>query len=77
MSSNSPALPVSTVAGQDSKSSRAVRGSRVSRPGVAGLVLATGSGWRNSRPNPSSARISPTLVRFSGVPSVANRAEIS
>jgi hypothetical protein len=59
------------------KSSREVRGSRVSRPMVAGLVLAVGSGWRSSRPKPSSARISPTLVRFSGVCSVASRAEIS
>ena len=77
MSSSNPALPVSMVAGQLAKSSRAVRGSRVSRPGVAGEVLAVGSGWRSSRPNPSSARISPTLVRLSGVPSIASRAEIS
>jgi hypothetical protein len=26
----------------------------------------------SSRPNPSSVRISPTLVRFSGLPSVAS-----
>ena len=77
MSSSSPALPVSTVAGQLAKSSFAVRGRRVSRPGVAGAVDATGSGWRSNLPNPSSARISPTLVRFSGLPSVASRAEIS
>jgi hypothetical protein len=49
----------------------------VARPGVAGLMLASGSGWRSSRPKPSSARICPTPVRFSGVPSAASRAEIS
>ena len=55
----------------------AARGSFVSRPAVPGETLASGSGWRSSRPKPSSARISPTLVRLSGVPSAANRAEIS
>ena len=40
-------------------------------------MLASGSGRRSSRPNPSSARISATEVRFSGVPSAASRAEIS
>ena len=53
------------------------RGRRVSRPGVAGEMLSAGSGPRTSRPNPSSARISPTLVRFSGLASAASRAEIS
>jgi hypothetical protein len=65
------------MAGQLTKSNRAARGSRVSRPGVADDVLATGPGWRSSHPNPSSARISPTLVRFSGLPSTASCAEIS
>ena len=55
----------------------AARGRLVSRPGVAGLMLASGAGPRSSRPNPSSARISATEVRFSGVPSAASRAEIS
>ena len=39
--------------------------------------MASGCGRRSSRPNPSSARISATEVRFSGVPSPASRAEIS
>jgi hypothetical protein len=52
-------------------------GRLVSRPAVAGLLLASGSGRRSSRPNPSSARISATEVRFSGVPSAASRPEIS
>jgi len=55
----------------------AARGSRVSRPAVAGLVLAAGAGPRSSRPKPSSARICPTPVRLSGVPSVRSRALIS
>jgi hypothetical protein len=49
----------------------------VSRPAVAGEMLASGSGRRSSRPNPSSARISATEVRFSGVPSADSRPEIS
>ena len=49
----------------------------VSRPGVAGEMLASGSGRRSSRPNPSSARISATEVRFSGVSSACRRLEIS
>ena len=52
-------------------------GRAVSRPAVAGEMLASGSGRRSRRPNPSSARISATEVRFSGVPSAASRAEIS
>ena len=55
----------------------AARGSRVSRPAVAGLVLASGAGPRSSRPKPSSARICPTPVRLSGVPSARSRALIS
>ena len=50
ISSSSPALPVSVVAGQVSKSIRAVRGSRVSRPAVAGLVLAIGLGVAQQPP---------------------------
>jgi hypothetical protein len=53
------------------------RGRRVSRPGVATAVLSAGAGPRSSRPNPSSTRISATLVRLSGVCSAASRAEIS
>ena len=64
-------------AGELPRSSRAVRGRWVSRPGVAGLMLAAGSGWRSSRPKPSSVRISATLVRLSGVPSPASVREIS
>ena len=64
-------------AGQAAKSITWARGRLVSRPGVAGLMLASGSGRRTSRPNPSPARISPTDVRFSGRPSAASRAEIS
>jgi len=37
----------------------AARGSRVSRPAVAGLALASGAGPRSSRPNPSSVRTAP------------------
>ena len=77
MVSSSPASLVSSRAGQAVKSMSPARGSRVSRPGVAGLVLACGSGPRSSRPDPSSARIWPTPVRFSGVPSAASRALIS
>ena len=65
-------------AGQVAKSRTAAAGSRVSRPGVAGLMQASGAGWRSSRPKPSSDRISATLVRFSGVLlRSASRAEIS
>ena len=53
------------------------RGRFVSRPAVAGLMLASGSGWRSSRPKPSSARICPTPVRLSGVPSAVSRVLIS
>jgi hypothetical protein len=40
-------------------------------------MLSAGCGPRTSRLNPSAARISPTDVRFSGLPSAASRAEIS
>ncbi len=53
------------------------RGRLVSRPGVAVETLCSGSGWRISPPKPSSARISATEVRFSGVRSAYSRAEIS
>ena len=52
-------------------------GSRVSRPEVAGLMLASGAGPRSSRPKPSSRKIPLTPVRPSGVPSWASRALIS
>ena len=68
---------MSSRSGQVAKSSGAVLGSPASRPGVAGAVLAWASGVRSSRPNPSSVRISPTLVRLSGVPWAARRAEIA
>jgi hypothetical protein len=35
------------------------------------------AGRRSSRPNPSSVRLSVTLVRLSGVPSAVSRVEIS
>ena len=73
----SPALAESHRCGQVAKSRAAVRGSWVSRPAVAAAVEACSAGWRSSRPNPSSDRISPTLVRLRGVPSAASRAEIS
>jgi hypothetical protein len=75
--SNNPALVVSSRRGQAPKSSTAARGRRVSRPGVAEEMLVCSAGPRSSRPNPSSARISATLVRLSGVCSAASRAEIS
>ena len=65
------------AAGNAAKSMTLARGSFVSRPAVAGLMLASGSGWRSSRPKPSSARTCPTPVRFSGLPSAASRALIS
>src|SRR5262249_5417738 len=77
MTSSSPARTDSSRAGQAAKSITWARGRLVSRPGVAGLMLAGGSGRRTSRPNPSPARISPPDVRFSGRPSAASRAEIS
>jgi hypothetical protein len=52
-------------------------GSRVSRPEVAGLVLASGAGPRTRRPNPSSRRTSLTALRPSGVPSRVTRMLIS
>ena len=67
----------SSCRGQVSKPVTDARGRRVSRPGVAGEMLSAGCGPRTSRPNPSSARISPTLVRFSGLASAASRADIS
>src|SRR6266508_2405603 len=65
--SSSPARVVSSRCGQAARSSTAARGRLVSRPAVAGELLSAGWGRRSSRPNPSSARISPTLVRLSGV----------
>ena len=52
-------------------------GSRVSRPEVDGLVLASGAAPRTSRPNPSSRRMSLTALRPSGVPSRVTRMLIS
>ena len=75
--SSRPARVVSSRSGQDAKSITFAAGRVVSRPAVPGFALASGSGWRSSRPNPSSARISPTLVRFRGVPPAASRPEIS
>ncbi len=49
----------------------------VSRPEVAGLVLASGWGPRTSLPNPSSRRMSLTAVRPSAVPSWPSRVLIS
>ncbi len=43
-------------------------GSRVSRPEVDGLVLASGAAPRTSRPNPSSRSMSLTALRPSQVP---------
>jgi hypothetical protein len=48
-----------------------------SRPGVAAAVETGSAGRRSSRPNPSSVRLSVTLVRLSGVPSGVSRVEIS
>ena len=77
MASSSPARVVSSCSGQVPKPVTVAAGRFVSRPGVAGEMLASGAGPRSSRPNPSSARISATEVRFSGVPSADSRAEIS
>jgi hypothetical protein len=63
--------------GRAAKSVTAAGGSRVSRPEVAGLVLASGAGPRSSRPNPSSRRMSLTALRPSGVPSRVSRVLIS
>jgi len=54
----------------------AARGRRVSRPAVAGWCWRR-AGSRSSRPKPSSARICPTPVLLSGVPSAHSRALIS
>jgi hypothetical protein len=75
--SSSPASRVSARAGKAAKSIIFVLGRRVSRPAVAGLVLASAAGSRSSRPKPSSARISPTPVRLSGTFSAASWALIS
>lgn len=75
--SSSPASRVVAAAGKWLKSMTLARGSFVSRPVVAGLMLASGSGWRSSRPKPSSVRICPTPVRLSGLPSAASRRLIS
>jgi hypothetical protein len=64
-------------AGSAAKSMTPAAGSRVSRPEVAGLVLASGAGPRSSRANPSSRRMSLTAVRPSGVPSPVSRVLIS
>ena len=77
MASSSPAMVVGARAGSAAKSVTAAAGSRVSRPEVAGLVLASGAGPRSSRPKPSSRRMPLTPVRPSGVPSWASRALIS
>jgi hypothetical protein len=68
---------VSARSGSSAKSTGFAEGSRVSRPAVAGLTLMASAGPRSSRPNPSSVRICPTLVRLSGVPSAASRTLIS
>jgi hypothetical protein len=49
--------------GSVAKSMTAATGRAVSRPEVAGLMLASGSGPRSSRPNPSSRRMSLTADR--------------
>jgi hypothetical protein len=54
--------------GQAVKSMIAAPGQVMSRPEVAGEMLASGSGCRSSRPNSSSARISATEVRLAGCP---------
>src|SRR6266542_4348182 len=70
MASSSPAMAVWTRWGKASKSSTLVVGRRVSRPEVAGEVLAWSAGSRSRRPKPSSRRIWPT-------PSTASRVLIS
>ena len=77
MVSSNPASLVSARPGKAAKSMMPARGRLVSRPAVAGLMLASGAEPRSSRPKPSSARIWPTPVRFSGVPSAASRVLIS
>ena len=77
MASSSPAMVVWVCAGRAAKSVMAAAGSRVSRPEVAGLVLASAAGPRSSRPDPSSRRTSLTAVRPSGVPSWPSRVLIS
>ena len=77
MVSSSPAMVVWTRAGRAAKSAGPAAGSRVSRPEVAGLVLAWGAGPRSSRPKPSSRRMSLTAVRPSGVPSLVSLVLIS
>ena len=77
MVSSNPASLVSARPGKAAKSMMRARGRLVSRPAVAGLMLASGAEPRSSRPKPSSARIWPTPVRFSGVPSAASRVLIS
>jgi hypothetical protein len=68
MVSSSPAMAVSAASGRAAKSMTLVAGSRVSRPAVAGLTLVCSAAERIRRPKPSSVRIWPTPVRFSGVP---------
>ena len=70
-------MVVGARAGRAAKSVTAAAGSRVSRPEVAGLMLASGAGPRSSRPKPSSRKMPLTPVRPSGVPSRASRALIS
>ena len=77
MASSSPAIAVWVRAGRAAKSMMPAAGSRVSRPEVAGLALASGAGPRTSRPNPSSRRMSLTALRPSGVPSLVSRVLIS
>ena len=77
MASSSPAMVVWARAGRAAKSVTAAAGIWVSRPEVAGLVLASGAGSRSSRPKPSSRRMSLTAVRPSGVPSRVSRVLIS
>ena len=77
MASSSPAMVVWVRAGSAAKSVMPADGSRVSRPEVAGLVLACGAGPRSSRPKPSPRRMSLTALRPSGAPSLVSRALIS
>jgi hypothetical protein len=77
MASSSPARAVCARGGRTAKSMTSAAGSRVSRPEVAGLVLASGAGPRTSRPDPSSRKMPLTALRPSGVPSCPSRALIS
>ena len=77
MASSSPAMAVWARSGRAAKSMAAAAGSRVSRPEVAGLVLASGAGPRSRRPKPSSRKMSLTALRPSGVPSRVSRVLIS